>query len=179
MRRARLPLAKVRGEIGFSGLTFAYPGKEAPAVHGIRFLSSRRLHLRAGRRHRRREEHALLAAPAALRPAKPGVITIDGTRHPRQSLRLRCGNTSRWSTRTASFFTIPSAANIRYGRLDATDAEIEAAAKLAHAHEFILAQSQGYDTVIGDKGCMISGGQQQRVCIARALAEKRAHSAAR
>ena len=60
-------------------------------------------------------------------------------------------------------------ANIRYGRLDATDAEIEAAAKLAHAHEFILAQSQGYDTVIGDKGCMISGGQQQRVCIARAL----------
>jgi subfamily B ATP-binding cassette protein MsbA len=60
-------------------------------------------------------------------------------------------------------------ANIRYGRLDATHAEIEAAAKLAHAHEFILAQQHGYETVIGDKGCMLSGGQQQRLCIARAL----------
>jgi subfamily B ATP-binding cassette protein MsbA len=60
-------------------------------------------------------------------------------------------------------------ANIRYGRLDANQAEIIAAAKLAHAHEFILAQSHGYDTIIGDKGCNISGGQQQRVCIARAL----------
>ena len=60
-------------------------------------------------------------------------------------------------------------ANIRYGRLDATDAEIEAAAKLAYAHEFILAQPEGYQTVVGDKGCMISGGQQQRLAIARAL----------
>jgi len=59
--------------------------------------------------------------------------------------------------------------NIRYGRLDATDQEIEAAAKLAYAHDFILAQPDGYETVIGDKGSLLSGGQQQRLAIARAL----------
>ncbi len=60
-------------------------------------------------------------------------------------------------------------ANIRYGRLDATDAEVREAAKLAFAHEFIELQSSGYQTVIGDKGCLLSGGQQQRISIARAL----------
>ncbi len=59
--------------------------------------------------------------------------------------------------------------NIRYGRLDATEEEIIEAAKRAHAHEFILAQSNGYHTVIGDKGCNLSGGQQQRLAIARAF----------
>jgi len=59
--------------------------------------------------------------------------------------------------------------NIRYGRLDATKEEIEEAARRAFAHDFILAQSKGYDTVIGDKGCMLSGGQQQRLSIARAI----------
>jgi subfamily B ATP-binding cassette protein MsbA len=59
--------------------------------------------------------------------------------------------------------------NIRYGRLDAKQEEIEHAAETAHAHQFILNQPQGYDTVIGDKGCNLSGGQQQRLSIARAL----------
>jgi subfamily B ATP-binding cassette protein MsbA len=60
-------------------------------------------------------------------------------------------------------------ANIRYGRLEATDAEVREAAKLAFAHEFIELQPNGYQTVIGDKGCLLSGGQQQRISIARAL----------
>jgi subfamily B ATP-binding cassette protein MsbA len=59
--------------------------------------------------------------------------------------------------------------NIRFGRLDATKAEIEEAARLAHAHDFIMAQPHGYETVVGDKGCLLSGGQQQRLAIARAL----------
>ena len=59
--------------------------------------------------------------------------------------------------------------NIRYGKLDATRKEVEEAAKLAHAHEFIIEQSQGYDTMLGDKGCTLSGGQQQRISIARAI----------
>ena len=59
--------------------------------------------------------------------------------------------------------------NIRYGRLDATDEEVQAAAEQAFAHDFICAQPQGYQTVIGDKGCNLSGGQQQRLSIARAL----------
>jgi len=59
--------------------------------------------------------------------------------------------------------------NIRYGRLDATKSEVIEAAKLAYAHDFIMAQSEGYDTIVGDKGCLLSGGQQQRLSIARAL----------
>jgi subfamily B ATP-binding cassette protein MsbA len=59
--------------------------------------------------------------------------------------------------------------NIRYGRLNATEDEIVAAAKKAHAHEFILAQKGGYDAVVGDSGCNLSGGQKQRITIARAV----------
>ncbi len=59
--------------------------------------------------------------------------------------------------------------NIRYGRLDASKEEIENAARHAFAHDFIEAQANGYETVIGDKGCRLSGGQQQRLAIARAL----------
>jgi subfamily B ATP-binding cassette protein MsbA len=60
-------------------------------------------------------------------------------------------------------------ANIAYGRLDTTDDEIIAAAKKAHAHEFISALSQGYDTPIGPHGVKLSGGQRQRLSIARAV----------
>jgi ATP-binding cassette subfamily B protein len=59
--------------------------------------------------------------------------------------------------------------NIRYGRPDATDAEVEEAARLAYAHDFIIAQSLGYDTPVGENGVTLSGGQRQRLSIARAL----------
>lgn len=59
--------------------------------------------------------------------------------------------------------------NIRYGRLDATRKEIEEAARRAYAHDFIMAQEHGYQTVVGDKGSLLSGGQQQRISIARAM----------
>ena len=59
--------------------------------------------------------------------------------------------------------------NLRYARPDATDAQIEDAARLANAHEFILAQPMGYDTQLGENGVNLSGGQRQRISIARAL----------
>ncbi|WP_075290647.1 ABC transporter ATP-binding protein [Pararhizobium arenae] len=62
--------------------------------------------------------------------------------------------------------------NIRYGRPEATDGEIEEAAKLAYAHDFIITQPQGYDTPVGENGVTLSGGQRQRLSIARALVRK-------
>jgi subfamily B ATP-binding cassette protein MsbA len=59
--------------------------------------------------------------------------------------------------------------NIRYGRMDATEKQIVAAAKAAFAHEFILGFPKGYDTVIGELGSRLSGGEKQRICIARAM----------
>ena len=59
--------------------------------------------------------------------------------------------------------------NIRYGRPDATDEEIIAAAKAAYAYDFIKKLPQGFDTIIGEKGIRLSGGEQQRICIARAI----------
>ncbi len=59
--------------------------------------------------------------------------------------------------------------NIRFGRPDATDAEVEAAAKAAAAHDFLMALPDGYDSYVGERGVMLSGGQKQRIAIARAI----------
>ena len=66
-------------------------------------------------------------------------------------------------------FSTTIAANIRYGRPEATDAEVEAAASAAHAHDFIVDLPDGYATEVGERGVRLSGGQKQRVAIARAL----------
>ena len=76
---------------------------------------------------------------------------------------------SAWSTRSRSSFTPPSGENLRYARPDATDDEIEAAARAANIHDFIADLPDGYDTLVGERGYRLSGGEKQRVAIARAL----------
>ncbi len=66
-------------------------------------------------------------------------------------------------------FAASARENIRFGRPDATDAEIEAAARAAAAHDFIVALPDGYDSYLGERGVMLSGGQKQRIAIARAI----------
>ena len=97
-----------------------------------------------------------------------GVIRIDGrdlTSITQKSLRQQIGLVSQ----ETFLFHDTILKNIQFGRLDATEEEIYAAAQTAYAHDFIMEQPNGYQTVIGDKGCLLSGGQQQRLAIARAL----------
>lgn len=97
-----------------------------------------------------------------------GCITIDG-HDIRQvtgfSLRQQIGIVPQ----ETALFSDTIAANIRYGRFEATQAEIEAAAQAANAHEFIMNTPLGYNTLVGERGIKLSGGQRQRVAIARAI----------
>ena len=68
-----------------------------------------------------------------------------------------------------TIFAASAADNIRYGKLGASDAEVEAAARSAEAHEFLSVLPKGYNEELGERGARLSGGQQQRVAIARAL----------
>jgi ATP-binding cassette, subfamily B, bacterial len=69
----------------------------------------------------------------------------------------------------AVIFATTARENIRFGRLDASDEEVEAAAKAAAAHDFLEKLPKGYDTFVGERGVMLSGGQKQRIAIARAI----------
>ncbi len=161
------PLAEVKGEIRLEGITFTYPGKDIPAVREVTLSipvgSTCALVGESGS-----GKSTLLALLQRLYEPQIGRVTIDGTdvRDITQaSLREHIATVSQ----DVFLFHDTIRQNIRYGRLEATQEEIEHAATTAYAHTFILAQSHGYDTVIGDKGCNLSGGQQQRLSIARAL----------
>jgi ATP-binding cassette, subfamily B, bacterial MsbA len=159
-------MPRVRGEIRFDGVTFGY-NSDKRAVRDVSLAippgSTCALVGASGA-----GKSTLLALLQRLYEVEAGSILIDG-----QEIRTVTQASLRENIATVSqdtfLFHDTIANNIRYGRLDATQAEIEAAAKLAFAHDFILHQPQGYETIVGDKGCMLSGGQQQRLSIARAL----------
>lgn len=97
-----------------------------------------------------------------------GRVTVDGVDvrdYALASLRQGIGI----ALQEAVLFTGTVRDNIRYGRPEASDEEVVAAAQAAQAHEFILELPQGYDTVVGERGVNLSGGQRQRIAIARAL----------
>jgi ATP-binding cassette subfamily B protein len=100
--------------------------------------------------------------------AQSGVVQIDGVPVREASLaalRQRIGIVPQDST----VFSTSALENIRYGRPDASDAEVMAAAKAAYAHEFISQLPEGYATFLGERGVRLSGGQRQRISIARAM----------
>jgi ABC-type multidrug transport system fused ATPase/permease subunit len=100
--------------------------------------------------------------------AREGSISIDGVdvrRLSLHSLRSQLGVV----LQEPLLFSGTIAENIRYGRLDASDDEIVAAAEAANAHEFISRLPAGYETELGERGTHLSGGERQRICIARAF----------
>jgi ABC-type multidrug transport system fused ATPase/permease subunit len=160
------PLVNVAGEIRFDGVGFAYPGRP-PVLDGFH------LHIRAG------ETLAITGPNGAgkstvahllMRLIDPleGRILIDN-RDIREvslpSLRERIGLVAQ----NVLLFHGTVAENICYGRAEADLAAIEAAARAARAHEFIIELPAGYHTLIGEQGIKLSGGQRQRVALARAL----------
>ncbi|MBR4288553.1 MAG: ABC transporter ATP-binding protein [Clostridia bacterium] len=99
-------------------------------------------------------------------PIREGQILLDGkdlSKLTRESVRRNIGIVQQ----DVYLFNASIRDNILYGRLDATDEEVVAAAKLANIHDFVMSLDMGYDTVIGERGVRLSGGQKQRLCIAR------------
>ena len=160
-------LTHSKGLIEFDDVTFRYAGGVTNAVSNLS------LRIEQGK------SYALVGASGAgkstilsliLRLYDPtsGNVRVDGhdlRMLTQKSLREQIGLV----TQETFLFHDTIFKNIQFGRLDATPEEVYAAAQTAYAHEFIIAQPQGYETTIGDKGCLLSGGQQQRLAIARAL----------
>jgi ATP-binding cassette subfamily B protein len=164
-----LVLAKpVRGEVAFDNVRFAYPTRpDAFVLDGLTF------------RVKPGERLALVGPSGAgkstifhliLRFYDPqsGVVTFDGVELP-QADPAEVRGAIALVPQDAVVFAATVAENIRFGRLDATDDEVKAAAEAAHAAEFIARMPQGYDTEVGERGITLSGGQRQRIAIARAI----------
>jgi ATP-binding cassette, subfamily B, bacterial MsbA len=160
-----LVLAPFAREIAFQGVHFDYDGR--PVLAGVD------LTLRKG------EVVALVGASgggkttvANLLPrfwdVTGGRITIDGVDVRAVTLASLRAQLAVVSQETV-LFNDTVRANIAYGRPGVSDEEVERAARMAHAHEFIAALPQGYRTVVGEKGVLLSGGQRQRIAVARAF----------
>ncbi|MBL8305708.1 MAG: ATP-binding cassette domain-containing protein [Rubrivivax sp.] len=163
-----LPPAQGGSAVAFENVTFHYPSRPNTAS-----LSAFSLAIRPG------ETVALVGPSGAGKStvlqlllrfydAQAGRVLLDGV--PVQALALsalrqRIGIVPQDST----VFSTSALENIRYGRPDASDEEVMAAARAAFAHEFITALPEGYATYLGERGVRLSGGQRQRISIARAM----------
>jgi ATP-binding cassette, subfamily B, bacterial len=157
-----------RGDVAFSDVSFAYPARsEVPAIDRVSFS------VKAG------EKVAIVGPSGAGKSTlfhlllrfydpKSGTISFDGVpiaaADPRE-LRSRIALVPQESV----VFAASARDNIRFGRPDASDAEVERAAELAHATEFIRKLPGGFEAPLGERGVTLSGGQRQRIAIARAI----------
>ncbi|MGR3593843.1 MAG: ABC transporter transmembrane domain-containing protein [Limimaricola soesokkakensis] len=162
------PVAAARGEITFEDVSFSYPSR--PDVSALDHVS---VSIRSG------ETVALVGPSGAgkttmiqllLRFWDPatGRVLLDGT-DLRDMARPAFRRQMALVPQDPVIFADTARENIRFGRPDATDEEVEQAARAAAAHEFLMALPQGYDSQVGERGVMLSGGQKQRIAIARAI----------
>ena len=158
----------VRGEIVFDEVTFHYPSR--PEVSALNRVT---LRVAPG------ETVALVGPSGAGKTTilqllmrfydpQEGAVRLDGI-DLRDMARADFRRAIAMVPQDPVIFAASARENIRFGRPEATDAEVEAAAQAAAAHDFLTALPQGYDTWLGERGVMLSGGQKQRVAIARAI----------
>jgi ATP-binding cassette subfamily B protein len=161
-----LPIDRVRGELVFENVSFAYS-------NGAEVLRDINLHIAPGETialvgQTGSGKSTLMKLLLRFYSTTAGDIKLDGTSLTElqiPDLRAAIGLVSQ----DVFLFHGNVAENISYGRPGTDQAEIEAAAKAAEAHDFILQLPQGYDTIVGERGQKLSGGQRQRVSIARAV----------
>jgi len=162
------PLEKVRGHVRLIDVLFTYPDERAlPVLKGVT-VEAKPGEIIALVGPSGAGKSTLVALIPRFYDVSSGAITVDGNdiRSVRLAdLRSAIGMVPQETT----LFGGPVRENIAYGKLGATDDEIEAVARAAHAHEFIVEFPDGYDTVVGERGVKLSGGQRQRIAIARAL----------
>jgi ATP-binding cassette subfamily B protein len=156
--------ADLKGKIKFNNVSFAYQ-TGAPVLNNISFTVAPGQQVallgRSGS-----GKSTLSALTLRLYDPQAGSISIDGVdirKYRLESLRREIGIVLQDSL----LFATTVRENIAYGKLDATEQEIVAAAKAANAHDFIMQLENGYDTVVGERGTTLSGGQRQRIAIAR------------
>lgn len=158
----------VQGAIRFDNVSFSYPSR--PDVSALEDIT---LDIQPG------ETVALVGPSGAGKttiiqmiqrfydPAA-GQVTLDGVPLT-QAARIDFRKSLALVPQDPVIFAETALENIRFGRPDATDAQVHAAAKAAAAHDFISALPEGYDSYVGERGVMLSGGQKQRIAIARAI----------
>jgi len=160
------PLQNVRGEVSFDNVSFSYvPGREVLSQVNFSVSPGATVALVG---HTGSGKTTTMGLLQRLRDPSSGAIRIDGVDLrdvTLESLRQTVGVVFQESM----LFNRSIADNLRVGKPDATQNELEMAARLAEAHEFIIRQVQQYETMVGERGSTLSGGERQRLSIARAL----------
>jgi ATP-binding cassette subfamily B protein len=158
----------IRGEISFENVVFNYPSRPGHrALNGVSFTVAP-------------GETVALVGPSGAGKStvlqllmrfydpQSGVIRLDGVALPEMT-RAEFRGAMALVPQDPVIFATSARDNIRFGRPEASDTEVEAAAIAAAAHDFIADLPEGYDTYLGERGVMLSGGQKQRIAIARAI----------
>ncbi len=162
-----MSLDHIGGAVTFVSVDFSYPGREMEVLSGIDLdISPGEVVALVGPSGAGKS--TLVQLIPRFYDATAGHILVDGVDVRHQTLDTLRGAMAA-VPQEVQLFSGTIAENLRIAKHHATDAELEEACRSAHAHEFITAFPDGYDTVVGERGIKLSGGQRQRVAIARAL----------
>jgi len=159
-----------RGELEFRNVTFSYPGAEQAALRDISFRAEPG-QVTAIIGGTGSGKSTLLNLIMRFYDVNAGAVYVDGI-DVRQLTQAELRSHISYVPQTAVLFSGTVAENIRYGKADASESEVEEAARIAQAQEFIVGMAGGFEAAVAQGGTNLSGGQKQRLSIARALVRR-------